>query len=150
MSLTHYKSPILNPISLYIIACESYLLEVELYKKATSKYSNYPTVRQTPMSTDRTIRRYNFRECQILNEPEKGHKTCQRTKHDSWANDMVSISSTFNTQILQSWNVSRESFLKHFCTKNGRVKCWWNRTLDSYIARVIKHKQPNFILKVKL
>ncbi len=27
---------------------------------------------------------------------------------------------------LQSWNVFRESCVKHYCTINVRVKCWWN------------------------
>jgi len=34
----------------------------------------------------------------------------------------------FWRQKLQRWNVTRESFANHFCTKNRRIKCWWNRT----------------------
>ncbi len=29
-------------------------------------------------------------------------------------------------QKLQSWNVTRESWAKHFHMKNALVKCWWN------------------------
>jgi len=51
-----------------------------------------------------------------------------------------SISSTFYAQFfcrypftkkLRSQNVTEKSFKKHFCTKNVRVKCWWNWRLVS-------------------
>jgi hypothetical protein len=45
--------------------------------------------------------------------------------------ELVSISSTFHMRFLHpklhSWNVSRESCTKHFCTRNALLKCWWNR-----------------------
>jgi len=31
----------------------------------------------------------------------------------------------FWRQKLQSWKVTRESYAKHFCTKNAHFKCWW-------------------------
>jgi hypothetical protein len=37
----------------------------------------------------------------------------------------VHFSPIFWPKKLQSWNVTRESSAKHFCTKNALVKCWW-------------------------
>ncbi len=37
----------------------------------------------------------------------------------------------FGIQKLQSWNVTRESWAKHFCTKNLCMNCWWNQPMAS-------------------
>jgi len=56
----------------------------------------------------------------------------------------------FWCQKLQSWNVTRESFTKHFRTKIESAKCWWNWLqgsehsvrvkLDFAHFRVVYHK----------
>jgi len=65
-----------------------------------------------------------------------------------------SISSTFYAHIfctkfwpkkLQSWNVTRESWAIHFCTKKSRIRCWCNWHLGSpstSLRAALTHKDP--------
>jgi len=51
--------------------------------------------------------------------------------------NFINILSTYYLPIiwhqkLQSWNVTRESCAKHFCTKNVCIKCWWNWHLQDF------------------
>jgi len=51
------------------------------------------------------------------------------------------LSSTFFTcifrtkfwrQKLQSWDITRESWVIHFCMKMAHIKCWWNWPMEYY------------------
>ncbi len=46
------------------------------------------------------------------------------------------IAPIFWRQKLQSWNVTKESWAKHFCTKNAWVKCWWD-WLQMFVKQVV-------------